>query len=121
MRKLANLIETELDKQEVCAVYNSQLARVWPRSMSLGKRKQQITRFAKQNQLAVTFYDVGLCAIFEKAHAPARGARRVLVLDGDGHDGHHDGDGVKPSRKRRLDGDGQVARDGAKSPRKRRS
>jgi hypothetical protein len=117
MRKLANLIETELDKQEVCAVYNSQLARVWPRSMSLGKRKQQITRFAKQNQLAVTFYDVGLCAIFEKAHAPARGARRVLVLDGDGHDG----DGVKPSRKRRLDGDGQVARDGAKSPRKRRS
>lgn len=102
MRKLANLIESELQKQEVCAVYNSQLARVWPRRMSTGKRKQQIKRFAKQHELAVTLYDVGLCAIFEKAHAPARGARRVLVLDGhvDG-DGHLDGDGAKPSRKRR--------------------
>jgi hypothetical protein len=118
MRKLAKLIEIELERQQICALYDSQLARVWPRRMSAGKRKQEIKRFAKQNQLAVTFYDVGLCAIFEKAHAPARGARRVLVLDGDSH---HDGDGVKPSRKRGLDGDGQVARDGAKSPRKRRS
>src|SRR6267378_1643192 len=104
MRKLANLIETELAKQEICAVYNSQLARVWPRRMSAGKRKQQIKRFAAQRKFAVTFYDVGLCAIFEKAHAPAQGAKRVLVLDGDGHhdgDGQHDGDGVKPSRKRR--------------------
>jgi len=83
MRKLADLIETELKKQEVCAVYNSQLARVWPRTMSLGKRKQQIKRFAKQHELAVTFYDVGLSAIFEKAHAPARRSRRVLVLKGD--------------------------------------
>jgi hypothetical protein len=96
MRKLANLIETELERQEVCAVYNSQLARVWPRRMSLGKRKQQIKRFAKQHEFAVTLYDVGLCAIFEKARAPAPGARRVLVLDVDG-----DGDSVKPSRKRR--------------------
>ena len=93
MRKLANLIEIELERQQICALYDSQLARVWPRRMSAGKRKQQIKRFAKQNQLAVTFYDVGLCAIFEKAHAPARGARRVLVLDGS--------DGVKPPRKQR--------------------
>lgn len=96
MRKLANLIEIELKKEDVCAVYNSQLARVWPRNMSLGKRKQQIKHFAKQHELAVTFYDVGLCAIFEKAHAPAQGAKRVLVLDGDGHL-----DRVKPPRKRR--------------------
>ena len=95
MRKLANLIETELKKEEVCAVYNSQLARVWPRNMSLGKRKQQIKHFAKRHELAVTFYDVGLCAIFEKAHAPGQSAKRVLVLDG--------GDGVKPPRKRRRD------------------
>jgi len=92
MRKLASLIEAELSKQEVCAVYNSQLARVWPQSMSPSKRKQEIKRFAKQHELAVTFYDVGLCAIFEKAHAPAQDARRVLVLDGDA---------VKRSRKRR--------------------
>ena len=95
MRKLANLIETELEKQQICAVYNSQLARVWPRRMSAGKRKQQIKRFARRHELAVTFYDVGLCAIFEKAKAPAQGSRRILVLDGDGHDG------AKPSRNRR--------------------
>jgi len=47
VRKLANLIETELKKEEVCAVYNSQLARVWPRNMSLGKRKQQISASSK--------------------------------------------------------------------------
>jgi len=98
MRKLANLIETELKKEGVCAVYNSQLARVWPRNISLGKRKQQIKHFAKQHELAVTFYDVGLCAIFEKAHTPAQGAKTVLVLDGDGRL-----DGVKPPRKRRRD------------------
>ena len=92
MRRLANLIEGELQTQDVCAVYNSQLARVWPRSMSLGKRKQQIKRFAKEHELAVTFYDVGLCAIFEKAHAPAQGAKKVLALDG-----------VKSPRKRRRD------------------
>ena len=90
MRKLADLIETELKEQEICAVYNSQLARFWPRSMSLGKRKQQIKRFAKQHELTVTFYDIGLCAIFEKAHAPARSPKRVLLLEGDK---------IKPSRK----------------------
>jgi hypothetical protein len=92
MRKLIKLIETELERQEICAVYNSQLARVWPRSMSLGKRKQQIKRFAKQHELAVTLYNVGLCAIFEKAQAPAPGPKRVLLLDGGG---------AKLSRKRR--------------------
>ena len=92
MRKLANLIETELKKEEVCAVYNSQLARVWPRSMSLGKRKQQIKHFAKRHELAVTFYDVGLCAIFEKVHAPARSPQRMLLLE------EHE---VKRSRRRR--------------------
>ena len=102
MRKLADQIETELKKQEICAVYNSQLARVWPRTMSLDKRKEQIKRFAKQHQLAVTLYDVGLCAIFEKAQAPAQRAKRVLVLDVDGHGKiDREDERAKPSRKRR--------------------
>jgi hypothetical protein len=66
MRKLAAKIETELKEQEVCAVYNSELARVWPPTISPEKRKQEIKRFADEHQLAVTFYDVGLCAIFER-------------------------------------------------------
>ena len=68
MRKLADLIETDLQNQEICAVYNSELARVWPKKISAAKRKQAIERFAKAHRLAVTFYDVGLCAIFEKPH-----------------------------------------------------
>jgi hypothetical protein len=83
MRRLAKLIENELSKQQICAVYNSELARVWPKSMSLGKRKQQIKRFAKQHELAVTFYDVGLCAIFEKARARVRTPKRMLLLEGE--------------------------------------
>jgi len=92
MRKLASLIENELRTQEICAVYDSQLVRVWPRSMSLAKRKQQIERFAKEHEFAVTFYDVGLCAIFQKSRAPARSAKRVSLLEDNGS---------KKSRKRR--------------------
>jgi len=92
MRKLANLIETELKTQEICAVYNSELARIWPQTMSVSKRKEEIKRFAKQHELAVTFYDVGLCAIFEKARAPAKNGKRMLLLEGQE---------LKRSRKRR--------------------
>lgn len=81
MRKLANLIESELKTQEICAVYNSELARVWPQTMRLSKRKEEIKRFARQHELAVTFYDVGLCAIFEKAQTPAKPRKRMLLLD----------------------------------------
>ena len=83
MRKLANLIETELKKQEICAVYDLELARVWPKKISAAKRKRAIERFARQHALAVTFYDVGLCAIFEKPPVAAGTAKRVLLLESD--------------------------------------
>jgi hypothetical protein len=79
MRKLANLIENELKAQEICAVYNSELARVFPKTISPAKRKEQIKRFAKRHRLAVTFYDVGLCAIFEKPRRAAANDRALLV------------------------------------------
>lgn len=81
MRKLANLIENELKTQEICAVYNSELARVWPKKISSTKRKQQIKRFAKAHKLAVTFYDVGLCAIFEKPRKAGGESRALLPLE----------------------------------------
>ena len=77
MRKLVGLIENELKKQEICAVYNSELARLWPVDMSPEERKAKIKRFAKSYGLDVTFYDVGLCAIFEKADA-ASASRKTL-------------------------------------------
>jgi hypothetical protein len=80
MRKLANRIETELKEQEVCAVYNSELARVFPKTINPEKRKEQIKRFAEAHQLAVTFYDVGLCAVFEKPHDAPRERELVLPL-----------------------------------------
>ena len=78
MRKLANRIETELKQQEVCAVYNSELERVWPKTISPDRRKKEIKRFADKHRLNVTFYDVGLCAVFEKAHAGSQ--ERELIL-----------------------------------------
>jgi hypothetical protein len=80
MRRLASRIESELKEQEVCAVYNSELARVFPKTISEEKRKEQIKRFANQLNLDVTFYDVGLCAVFEKPHRISRERDLILPL-----------------------------------------
>lgn len=80
MHRLANRIETELKEQEICAVYNSELARVWPKTISAEKRKKEIKRFAQKHQLAVTFYDVGLCAVFERAQRASRDRELILPI-----------------------------------------
>ena len=80
MRKLANRIETELKAQDICAVYNSELARVWPANIKPEQRKKEIERFAQRHNLNVTFYDVGLCAVFEKAQRPAQARELVLPI-----------------------------------------
>src|ERR1043166_2469905 len=80
MRKLANRIETELKEQEICAVYNSELARVFPKTISPEERMERIKRFAQQHELEVTFYDVGLCAVFERPRGKSRGRDLVLPL-----------------------------------------
>ena len=80
MRRLANRIETELKEQEIYAVYNSELERVWPKTISPERRKKEIKRFADRHQLAVTFYDVGLCAVFEKADSPSRASEMILPV-----------------------------------------
>ena len=80
MRKLANRIETELKEQDVCAVYNSELARVWPATISPEKRKKEIKRFADKHHLDVTFYDVGLCAVFEKAQSASQGRELIIPV-----------------------------------------
>ena len=80
MRKLANRIEIELKEQGVCAVYNSELARVWPTTINPEKRKKEIKRFADKHHLDVTFYDVGLCAIFEKAHSASQTPELILPI-----------------------------------------
>jgi hypothetical protein len=78
MRRLANRIETELKEQDICAVYNSELERVWPKTISPEPRKKKIKRFADRHRLAVTFYDVGLCAVFEKTRTGSREGEVLL-------------------------------------------
>jgi hypothetical protein len=93
MRKLAIRIETELREQEVCAVYNSELARVWPTTIGPKKRREQIKRFADEHQLEVTFYDVGLCAVFERPRLGSGGCQLRLPQPAPKH--------RKPNRQRR--------------------
>jgi hypothetical protein len=78
MRRLASQIETQLKEQGVCAVYNSELERVWPKTISSERRKKQIKRFADAHQLEVTFYDVGLCAVFERPYGKSREHDSIL-------------------------------------------
>jgi hypothetical protein len=84
MRRLATRIETELKDHEFCAIYNSELAHVFPLTISATKRKERIRRFAKDHRLGVTFYEVGLCAVFEKtsqSKSQVRPSRRQRKRD----------------------------------------
>jgi hypothetical protein len=64
MRKLITYIEEELRTANHCAVYNEELARVWPDN---GKRREaEIAQFAKIHGWRLRFYREGLCAIFDK-------------------------------------------------------
>jgi len=64
MKILAGKIAKELKKAAHCAVYEPELARVWPRN---GKaREAQISPIAKENGWRLRFYKDGFCAIFDR-------------------------------------------------------
>ena len=67
MKRLAARIASDLRTSKVSAVYNSELARVFPKTMSENEREESIRRFASEHGLDVDNFEVGLCAIFEKA------------------------------------------------------
>jgi len=48
-----------------CAIYESELQRLWP--LNEENRKQKIEQFAKEYGFRLSDYKQGLCAIFEKA------------------------------------------------------
>lgn len=66
MKHLYQLIDGQLKTSPVCAVYDSQLARVFPKSIPVEERKKRIQKFATRSGLNVDIFEVGLCAIFEK-------------------------------------------------------
>ena len=63
MRILATRIAKELKSAKHCAVYEPDLARVWPDGEN---RQAQIASFAKKHGLRLRHYSHGFCAIFDK-------------------------------------------------------
>jgi hypothetical protein len=64
MKILASKIAKELKKAAHCAVYETELVRVWPHN---GKdREAKIALFAKENGWRLRFYKDGFCAIFDR-------------------------------------------------------
>jgi hypothetical protein len=75
MKKLAQRIAQDLQSGQISAIYNSELARLWPPSLTETERQKRIRRFAKSHGFNVTFYNVGLCAVFE-AGTPKKTRRK---------------------------------------------
>ena len=108
VKRLAQRIASDLKKSKVSAVYNSELARVFPKTMSPKARQERIRRFAVKHSLDVDIFEVGLCAIFEKTvlkvAGPAIGSRREGKRSS----------GKKPSATSVTAGGGSVALSGHK-------
>ena len=63
MKILATLIAKELKNAKHYAVYEPDLARVWPEGEN---RQAQIASFAKKHGWRLRHYSHGFCAIFDK-------------------------------------------------------
>lgn len=68
VQRLATYIAKELKTAKRCAVYESELIRVWPRDDK--RREAQVEKFAKEHGWRLRFYKEGLCAIFDKEPKP---------------------------------------------------
>ena len=66
MKALATLIERELQAGtwKHCAVYEDELIRLWP--LDEPEREAKIAEFAKEYGFRLRFYQMGMCAIFDK-------------------------------------------------------
>ncbi len=64
MRTLARRIDCELRSKKRCAIYESELQRVWP--LFEEDRETKIARFATEYGFLLTFYKPGECAIFRE-------------------------------------------------------
>lgn len=70
MQKLAQRIAEELQTANHYAVYQPDLARLWPEK-DPRKREQEITQFAQRHGWRLRFYKDDLVAIFDKAPTQA--------------------------------------------------
>src|SRR5437773_2018384 len=113
MKRLAQRIASDLKKSKISAVYNSELARVFPKTMSAKERQERIRGFALKYGLDVDIFEVGLCAIFEKTISRAAGP-------GAGNKpGEKRSSGKKPSATSVSGGGGSTALSGRHNQRSR--
>jgi hypothetical protein len=71
MEKLAKSIAKELETANWCAVYNPELARVWPRDGL--RRQRQIANFAKEHGWRLGHFKEGFAAVFVEEPPKASG------------------------------------------------
>ena len=64
MKRLTATITKELKTSRHCAVYDTELARVWPTNGM--KRQTLVEQFAKEHGWTVGYYRDGFVAIFTK-------------------------------------------------------
>jgi hypothetical protein len=64
MKILASQIAKEVKQAKHCAIYEPELARVWP--INDKSREAKVALFAQQNGWQLRFYNEGFCAIFDK-------------------------------------------------------
>jgi hypothetical protein len=67
MEKLTRHIEDRLTTHKFCTIFESDLARIWPHTLSNDRRKEAIERFASEHGLSATIYDPGLRVVFKKS------------------------------------------------------
>jgi hypothetical protein len=65
-KALAELIKNRLGDHVMCAVYENQLAVVWPRAYEQDSRIKEIEAFAKANGWSVSISDPGIRLTFKK-------------------------------------------------------
>jgi len=68
MEILAQHITTELNTRGLCAVYENDLNRLWPKNGK--KRLGKVEQFAKEHGWKLSHYTDGFVAIFTKAPEP---------------------------------------------------
>jgi hypothetical protein len=68
-RRIRRRLRVQTRRLGHCAIYESELQRIWP--LNEEKRKAKIAQFAKEYGFHLSFYKQGLCAIFEKDLPPS--------------------------------------------------
>jgi hypothetical protein len=75
MKTLAAKISNDLENFHESYIYNSDLARVWPKELVPDEREKRIRKFAKDQGLHVDVYQIGMCAIFKKTDGKVKRLR----------------------------------------------